>query len=250
MWDAWASLVGQAVSAIPLSDGTVQAIPAMYTVGNHEHVDANFTSFRERIVMPFASAAETRFWYSFDHGMVHFCIVDTQANETGPTPAQLAFIEADLAAAANPAIRWIVLSGHRPHLSSVTEDWSQHIPSSPLFRSMSPLLHRYGVDLVLAGHHHAAEVCHPVSPNGTVTDTPINGTYYHPHGPVNIMQGTAGILIPGDGGFAHPPPPWSLASTRNGHYGFGRVTVTFSSLTYDHVRSEGGGTAFSVRIEK
>ena len=67
---------------------------------------------------------------------------------------------------------WIVFSVHRPLLCSDSSEWDAHKPGAPIHKALGPLLHQYGVDLVLTGHEHAYERIHPTTMNGTVLALP------------------------------------------------------------------------------
>lgn len=58
------------------------------------------------------------------------------------------------AARANPNVKWLLFSGHRPLYSSDTDEYSAHQPGCPLLVALEGLINKYAVDLVLTGHEH------------------------------------------------------------------------------------------------
>ena len=118
--------------------------------------------------MPAASSRGLEnFWYSFDHGMVHFVMFNTEtdfpnapdeSNGSGaenagpfaPSGAQLAWLKKDLAAVDRKKTPWVVAAGHRPWYVS-----NKVCPECQA--AFEPILIAYGVDLVLHGHQHFYE---------------------------------------------------------------------------------------------
>lgn len=137
------------------------------------------------------------FWYSFDHGMVHYVVFNTEtdfpnapdeptgsAGENGgpfaPTGTQLAWLKNDLASVDRKRTPWVIAAGHRP--------W--YVSSSPCVEcraAFEPLLIQYGVDLVLSGHHHFYERHSAIGSNGTSQDITKS-----PSAPWYIVNGAAG----------------------------------------------------------
>jgi predicted phosphodiesterase len=85
--------------------------------------------------------------FSFDYGPVHWTVLDSNLYADWESPKLKAWLEADLGAARGAA--WRIVALHHPLFhSSVSHAEDQWM------RPLSPLLERYGVDLVLAGHVH------------------------------------------------------------------------------------------------
>ncbi|KFY05487.1 hypothetical protein V492_08504 [Pseudogymnoascus sp. VKM F-4246] len=157
----------------------------------------NFTSYRAHWNMPSAeSGGVGNFWYSFDHGSVHFIQFNTEtdfpnapdepggegdesAGPFAPSGAQLAWLKKDLASVDRRKTPWVVAAGHRPWYVSTTEC----IECQDAFE---PLLLKYGVDLVLHGHKHFYER-HAAVGNGTATEIGNN-----PKAPWYVVNGAAG----------------------------------------------------------
>jgi hypothetical protein len=210
--------------------------PYMASPGNHEadceEIDyttflcpagqKNFTDFNNRFgqSMPTAFAstssdgtakvnankakllAKPPFWYSFEYGMVHVVMFDTETDFTnapdgpggsagldsgpfGATNQQMEFLEADLASVDRTVTPWLIVGGHRPWYSTGGSD---NI-CSPCQTAFEPLLYKYGVDLAIFGHVHNSQRFQPVYNN---TADP-NGLK-DPKAPMYIVAGGAGNI--------------------------------------------------------
>ncbi|KAI0399277.1 Metallo-dependent phosphatase-like protein [Xylaria palmicola] len=148
-----------------------------------------------------ARLAQPPFWYSFEYGMLHLVMLDTETDfdkapsgpggsaglNGGPFGAaagqQLAFLEADLAAVDRAVTPWVVVAGHRPWYSTGSS------ACGPCQAAFEPLLYRYGVDLAVFGHVHNSQRFHPV--HDGVADP--NGLQ-DPAAPMYIVAGGAGNI--------------------------------------------------------
>ena len=103
--------------------------PLMVAAGNHEHND-NFTQYTQRFKAQeeYAGAnsgSGTSFFYSFDVGLIHYVIINTEVykyqKETASSPLpfspeeQLKWLEEDLKLAnkSRKQVPWIVMAGHK-----------------------------------------------------------------------------------------------------------------------------------------
>ncbi|KAK3314857.1 Metallo-dependent phosphatase-like protein [Apodospora peruviana] len=209
--------------------------PYMASPGNHEAVcqeipltsglcpdgQKNFTDFINRFgrTMPTAFAstssdtsakvaantarrlANPPFWYSFEYGMAHFVMIDTEtdfpqapdqpggsagldAGPFGTSPnQQLDFLAADLASVDRTVTPWVVVAGHRPWYSTGTST------CGPCQKAFEPLLYKYGVDLAVFGHVHNSQRFAP-SVNGTADPAGLQ----NPKAPMYIVAGGAGNI--------------------------------------------------------
>lgn len=126
---------------------------------------------------------------------------------------QLAWVEADLAAAAqrraSGEIAWIFVAGHRPMYSRLDSDANgQPTGTSGAIQSaFEALFLKYGVDMYVAGHMHSVEVTWPVA-NNTVTSK----SYVDPTAPVYVISGAAGC-DEGHSDYSNAPTPgWNRFS--------------------------------------
>ena len=99
-------------------------------------------------------ASGTEAYYSFDYGNIHFIVLDSYETDRSPDGAMMTWLEADLAANDK---EWIIAFWHHPPYSKGTGDSDTEEQSIELRQNAVPLLDRYGVDLVLAGHSHSYE---------------------------------------------------------------------------------------------
>jgi hypothetical protein len=121
-------------------------VPFFPSAGNHDYKTNQGAPFREVFNLPGDSGEK---WYSFDYGRVHFVALDTESDYS----TQAAWLDKDLAATQLP---WKVIYMHRPPYSS-----GEHGSDTTLRNKLAPVLHRYGVQLVLAGHDHDYERMKP-----------------------------------------------------------------------------------------
>jgi hypothetical protein len=181
------------------------------------------------------------FWYSFDHGMVHFVMVNTEtdfpkapdepggrevenAGPFAPRGTQLAWLEKDLASVDRKKTPWIIVSGHRPWYVSTGECIECKAAFEPLFI-------KYDVDLVMHGHKHIYERHAAVASN---VSTEIDN---NPVGPWYIVNGAAGHW---NGLDVHGTP---VPSSRKiiSEYGWSRFTVNnCTHLTTEFISSGKG----------
>jgi hypothetical protein len=196
--------------------------PLFPSIGNHDDEIGFAQAYRDVFVLPDEGATTTypdnaeRF-YSFDYGPVHFVALDTEHAfiDTARRQAQLAWLDADLAATTQP---WKVVYFHRPPYSS----GSEHGSSVDVRQAFAPIFERRGVNLVLNGHDHDYERSKPWREFVT-TGSPV--TY----------------VVTGGGGAALYPvgtSAWTAASASINHYT--RITAgTGCVMTVEAVRTDG-----------
>ncbi|KAJ6023782.1 hypothetical protein N7540_004579 [Penicillium herquei] len=142
------------------------------------------------------------FWYSFEYGMAHIVMINTETDfpdapdgtdgsadlDSGPfgkSGQQLEFLKADLASVDRTVTPWLIVGGHRPWYSTGGSD---NI-CDPCQDAFEELLYTYGVDLAVFGHVHNSQRFTPLY-NGTVD--PRNLT--DPKAPMYIIAGGAGNI--------------------------------------------------------
>ena len=103
-------------------------------------------------------ASGTELYYSFDHGDIHFVVLDSMVSSRAPGGAMLTWLKADLEATTRT---WLVALWHHPPYSKGHHDSDNASGVDPELRDMRqnavPILEEHGVDLVLSGHSHAYE---------------------------------------------------------------------------------------------
>jgi Icc-related predicted phosphoesterase len=192
-------------------------IPVYAVLGNHEYSTAQAQPALDNLYQPSNNPAGTERYYSFDWGPVHFVALDsmcllksTQASAC-TADAQLQWLEQDLAATRQP---WKVVSFHHPPYSS-----GEHGSSTYLYKALTPLLERFGVDLVLTGHDHDYERSYPLKGGERVNPGQGGITY--------VVVGSGGAYLKG---YSIPQPAWSAARMTN-VYGFLDVVVDRGTMT-------------------
>lgn len=181
----------------------------------------NFTDFMHRfentMPRPFASSSSSTsaqksasqarslanppFWYSFEYGMAHVVMINTETDfanapdgqsgsaglDGGPfgyPGQQLDFLKADLASVDRTVTPWVIAAGHRPWYSTGTNNGC-----SPCQAAFEGIFYEYGVDLGVFGHVHNSQRFYPVV-NGTADP---NGMH-DPKAPMYIVAGGAGNI--------------------------------------------------------
>lgn len=149
-----------------------------------------------------ATLANPPFWYSFEYGMVHVTMIDTETDFTnapdepygsaglaggpfGYTGQQLDFLAADLASVDRTVTPWLIVAGHRPWYST----GGNGNVCTACQKAFEPLLYEYGVDLGVFGHVHNSQRFAPVY-NGTVDAKGM----VDPKAPMYIIAGGAGNI--------------------------------------------------------
>ena len=120
-------------------------VPYYPVLGNHER---NAAHYYDLFSLPQGGGRQGEQWYSFDYGNVHFVCLDSNARSSAE---QLAWLEDDLAHAANNA-QWIFVFFHHPPYSS-----GNHGGRADVLLPWLDAFERYGVDIVFNGHDHTYE---------------------------------------------------------------------------------------------
>ena len=123
-----------------LEDGT----DLLAVLGNHDVMHGNGSGQVAALGMPGR-------WYAWHHGPVLLIVLDSTRPDD---PEQLAWLERTLATATEP---WRIVALHHPPYSA---GW--HGSSIDVRRAFQPLLDRFGVTLVLAGHDHDYQRSKPI----------------------------------------------------------------------------------------
>lgn len=219
--------------------------PYHVAVGNHDSLPGDSgiecgAVYLHRFKMPNQNESDTdfscatsesaRFWYSYAAGPVWLHTFSNEHSYANGS-AQLAWIAEDLAAAAAAKARgevsWVIVQMHYPSYCSHSYNGGGGcITDAPRMRQqLEGLWVASGVDAVLYGHIHAAEVTWPV-----VGAVPTQLNFTDPRGPVHFLIGMAGAGYLGPWQAAQPA--WS--AWRNQVYGWTRWHVEGSKrLEFD-----------------
>ena len=141
-------------------------VPLWLSIGNH-----NSEAGKLEAVLDLHTLPGNERWYSFDYGPLHAVVLDSASWES---EEQRSWLERDLSA--NRDRPWICAVFHFPPYAwpyADREDLSQGSCLS-VRKAWSPILERYGVDIVFNGHSHSYERTRRIrdyEPEG-------NGIYY------------------------------------------------------------------------
>lgn len=201
----------------------------------------NFTEYRTRWYFPGDAGTDYQnMWYSFDYGLVHFLNIDTEtdypkapgdgylhAGPFAPSGAQLAWIEQDLqkAVANRQQVPWIIVSGHRPLLSSS----GTHGSTTDAFIG---LMQQYQVDFYLSGHEHDYQRFYPLDSSGKACATGYTS-----------KSGCTVYIVNGDGGNQEGNSHGcngnaNMPYCQDQEFGWNRVTVLNSTAMHWEFFSE------------
>ncbi|CAK3774298.1 Metallo-dependent phosphatase [Lecanosticta acicola] len=221
-YDQLAPIAGRKAYMVSPGNHEADCTEIDYTSGLCPEGQRNFTDFMTRFghTMPTAfassssnstaqsqastaqSLANPPFWYSFEYGLVHVTMINTETDfgdapdgqdgsanlDGGPFGApgqQLSFVEADLASVDRSVTPWLIVAGHRPWYSTGGSD---NI-CDPCQEAFESLLYKYGVDLGVFGHVHNSQRFLPVY-NQTADPAGMNDPKY----PMYIIAGGAGNI--------------------------------------------------------
>ncbi|EEA23634.1 hypothetical protein TMatcc_002510 [Talaromyces marneffei ATCC 18224] len=235
-----------------------------YTVDICVPGQTNFTGYINHFRMPSPqSGGLGNFWYSFDHGMVHYIQLDTETDlghgfispdepggpeseNSGPfstlRDAQTNWLQKDLADVDRKKTPWVVVSGHRPWYVSASNRSSTICEECR--EVFEPLFLQYHVDLVLSGHVHAYERNSPmahfdIDPKGL--DNPSSPWY--------ITNGAAGHYD-GLDKLVRPLQQYSQFA-QDSAYGWSRLTFhNCTHLTHEFVASRNGSVLDTATLYK
>jgi hypothetical protein len=133
------------------------------TLGNHDGHSANSATqsgpYYDIFTLPKRAeaggvASGTEAYYSFNHGNIHFVVLDSYDSSRAVGSPMLNWLKADLQ---STTAQWIIAFWHHPPYSKGTHDSDNEAELAEMRRNVLPIMESYGVDLVLSGHSHAYE---------------------------------------------------------------------------------------------
>ena len=98
--------------------------------------------------------SSTEAYYAFDHGNVHFVLLDAGDTDLSTRSPMLAWLRADLAAATQS---WLVAIFHHPPYTKGSHDSDRERRLIAMRERFVPVLEAAGADLVISGHSHSYE---------------------------------------------------------------------------------------------
>ena len=209
-----------------------RTMPAAFPSASKNHTARQSAAVARRLANP-------PFWYSFEYGMAHIVMLDTETDIVGAPDVtnvihgfgrkeqQRAFLEADLASVDRTVTPWLLTAGHRPwygaggNLCSQCRDYFEDI------------FYGYGVDMAIFGHVHNTQRFYPVYRG--VSDKKRNKD---PVAPAYIISGGAGNI---EG--IHPigPKPPYTAFTYDDDFAYTTIhIVDRNHMIVDFIRSATG----------
>lgn len=164
-------------------------------------------------------ASGTEAYYSFDHGNVHFVVLESYQIDRSANGAMANWLRQDLQNASTRAgVDRIIAYWHHPPYSKGSHNSDIEPELIGMRQNIVPILEQYGVDLVLTGHSHGYERSYLLNGHYGLSSTltsamVLNATdgrganaYTKPRGPnsgtVYVVQGSSGSANPTI--FLHP----------------------------------------------
>ena len=235
-------------SFMNMIEPVARRVPWMTAVGNHERDWPQSGSvvgfsdsggecgvpYRHYFPMPsptpLDSSADSP-WYSFEEGLVHVAVLSSEHE------AQVEWLERDLSMVRRGVTPWVVVALHRPMYFTGIDTAEplregagyDYEVADKLREAYEAVLVKYGVDLVLAGHHHSYQRTCPIFNNSCSGD----------QHPVHLVVGMAGyqnspILEPASRNF-------DFVDSR--HHGLSRLVASRQKLLVEYLvpRVQGQG---------
>lgn len=133
------------------------------TLGNHDGHSASSATqtgpYYDIFTLPTQGEAGgvpsgTEAYYSFDHGNIHFVVLESFETDRSAGGPMLTWLQQDLAATTQP---WVIAFWHHPPYSKGSHDSDVDVEMRDMRQNALPILEAGGVDLVLTGHSHSYE---------------------------------------------------------------------------------------------
>lgn len=175
------------------------------------------------------SLANPPFWYSFDYGMAHVVMINTETDFTNapdqpggaahldagpfaPAGQQIKFLQADLSSVDRTVTPWVIVAGHRPWYTV----GDATTPCNECQAAFEDILYKNGVDLAAFGHVHNMQRFAPIYKNVVDPAGMIN-----PKAPMyTVIGGPGNIEGPSD----ITPVTNGNKFAYNAHFGYGQLT--------------------------
>jgi hypothetical protein len=199
-WDLFSAQFGEQVAS--------KAISA-FAPGNHEASGPNYANspydkstsidaggecnvVTRRLLQMAQPSGPTSDWHSSDWGPVHFIQLNSEQYLNAGSK-QHTWLEADLKRVDRTKTPWVVVSLHRPVFVD-SNDSGDQASASTIRKGIEPLMVKYQVDLVLAGHIHSGQRSCVGMIKGTCVGLNNDGTA---KGPTYGLFGQGGYQVSG-----------------------------------------------------
>jgi acid phosphatase type 7 len=181
-------------------------IPTAFVPGNHDMMLGGDDLYRRYLLPPDAGGAPP-LTQRVDVGSVHFLLLDLEWELAAYSPAERVWLETQLKAI--PRGDWTIVMCHTFfYCSGAVEDGWPWYDNKTVINELSPLFEKYGVNLVISGHKHQAEVLEH------------NGVTY-------VIAGTMGGQPDKLLTYRSPASKW----LKQGVFGYADVTINGSTAT-------------------
>lgn len=189
------------------SQASLMNITIAPAAGNHE--DKNYGYYEHFNVKEATdSNTETGAYYSYDYSNTHFIIMNSNENSeeyANFTPAQVAWLKADVAAARTAGAKWIIVNFHKgPYTTSNHASDKDIMGTNGVRNKIAPIMAELGIDFVVQGHDHIYARSKPINKEGKataaemITET-LNGREIkytvNPDGAIYMIPATAGPKV-------------------------------------------------------
>lgn len=175
--------------------------------GNHE--DKNYGYYEHFNVKEATdSNTETGAYYSYDYSNTHFIIMNSNENSeeyANFTPAQVAWLKSDVAAARTAGAKWIIVNFHKgPYTTSNHASDKDIMGTNGVRNKIAPIMAELGIDFVVQGHDHIYARSKPINKEGKATESEmitetLNGQEMkytvNPDGTIYMIPATAGPKV-------------------------------------------------------
>ena len=145
------------------------------SIGNHDDVEDGSRAKRTAIINNFQAfniVDGAPGWYAVTLGTIRLIVMDTQSDYDEGSDQYNYVLNELQTAAADGAIKWIIVSYHKP---SIVSD-SDHGPLTDFRDIYHPLFDQYHVNVVLNGHNHNYSRSFPLKYNESSPSNPIIGS--------------------------------------------------------------------------
>lgn len=134
-----------------------RSIPTAYVPGNHDTLLGGSDLYRRYLAPPATDGQDAPLWQRIDVGDVHFLLLDLEWELETYTPAENAWLEAQLRSI--PRKDWTIVMCHTFfYCSGAADDGWPWYDNKAVIDELTPKFEKYDVDLVISGHKHQAEL--------------------------------------------------------------------------------------------